>query len=119
RFVATVAQQVEWAEANVMLHAGILQAYDAGSDRLEAVGGVERVAGGAAVEGRAQARLYRTTHKVLREHPEIAEEVFGPASLIVELDDADAMAEIAATLAGQLTATIHGNAGELAQYRDL
>src|SRR5699024_677848 len=116
---STTAAQGEQTDANVMLHAGILGAYDAGSEKLDAVDGVELVASGPTAEGRAQARLYRTTQKVLQEHPEVAEEVFGPASLIIELDDAAAMTEIAATLAGQLTATIHGSAEELAQFGTL
>src|SRR5699024_5744185 len=48
-----------------------------------------------------------------------AEEVFGPVSLVIELDDADAMTTIAGTLAGQLTATIHGSDAELAQFGGL
>jgi NADP-dependent aldehyde dehydrogenase len=37
----------------------------------------------------------------------LAEEVFGPLGLIVTVRDADQMAEVAASLAGQLTCTLH------------
>src|SRR5699024_4210538 len=83
------------------------------------VAGVELVASGPAADDRAQARLYRTTQEVLQAHPEITAEVFGPVSLIVELDNSDAMPAIANALAGQLTATIHGSDQELAQYGEL
>lgn len=115
-FVAKVAEHVEQTDANVMLHAGILRAYEAGTEKLEAVNGVARVASGPAAPGRAQVRLYRTTQKVLQEHPEITEEVFGPLSLIIELEDATAMPAVANSLAGQLTATVHGSAEELGQH---
>src|SRR5699024_9779876 len=74
-FIAKTATQVEQASAGVMLHAGILGAYETGTKKLDAVDGVALVASGPAAADRAQARLYRTTQKTLQAHPEIAEEV--------------------------------------------
>lgn len=47
------------------------------------------------------------------------DEVFGPSSLIVRCDNDEQCSRLLAGLEGQLTASIHGTAAELARYSDL
>jgi NADP-dependent aldehyde dehydrogenase len=47
------------------------------------------------------------------------EEVFGPSTLVVEVDARKELLEIARRLEGQLTATVHAAEGEIEEYRDL
>jgi 2,5-dioxopentanoate dehydrogenase len=47
------------------------------------------------------------------------EEIFGPTTLLVNCGSPAELAEIARSLPGQLTATIHGTEEDLAQYHDL
>lgn len=49
----------------------------------------------------------------------LAEEVFGPFSLIVTVPSLDALASVARRLEGQLTATLHGTPQDLAAARGL
>ncbi|MDH3649695.1 MAG: aldehyde dehydrogenase (NADP(+)), partial [Saprospiraceae bacterium] len=51
--------------------------------------------------------------------PEIAEEVFGPSSVIVQADSKDELIHAAELLEGHLTATLHAAEGELDEYREL
>lgn len=51
--------------------------------------------------------------------PNLSEEVFGPATVIVYSGDVDHMVEIARSLEGQLTASIHGIDEDLAEYAGL
>jgi 2,5-dioxopentanoate dehydrogenase len=50
---------------------------------------------------------------------ELGEEVFGPATLLVTHNNREEMLEIARTLEGHLTATIHGTADDLGEHADL
>jgi alpha-ketoglutaric semialdehyde dehydrogenase len=54
----------------------------------------------------------------LRE-PELGEEVFGPATLVVSCGSREQMMEIARGLHGHLTATLHGTDEDLREYREL
>ena len=49
---------------------------------------------------------FTTSGKEWLAHPELAEEVFGPAGVIVRSSDAEEMQTIARNLGGQLTATV-------------
>ncbi|MCC9621092.1 aldehyde dehydrogenase (NADP(+)) [Thalassospira sp. MA62] len=51
--------------------------------------------------------VFRTTAAEWQANPELAEEMFGPAGIIVECETIDEMLALSATLIGQLTATIH------------
>ena len=54
----------------------------------------------------------------LRE-PELSEEVFGPATLVVSYGTREEMLRIARGLKGHLTATLHGTDEDLHEYREL
>jgi NADP-dependent aldehyde dehydrogenase len=57
----------------------------------------------------AAAVLLKTDSRTFRSHPVLEQEVFGPASLLVECDHHDDLLAAAAHLKGQLTATIQGS----------
>ena len=63
--------------------------------------------------------LFQSTTDIARKHPEILEEIFGPATLAIVAENTADMIEFIQTLPGQLTATIHGEANELANSVDL
>ncbi len=119
RFCAALGAAAQEQAAQPMLHDGILSTYEAGTQRVAAAEGVQPVAAGADVEGRAAAHVFRVGREAFAANPQLAEEVFGPTGLIVELDEVGQMPEVAQALAGQLTATVHGEADELAAQADL
>lgn len=115
RFCAELGQAAREQAGQAMLHAGILSAYAAGTERLGQASGVREVGSGRAEAGRAAAHVYRVSAEAFAADAGLAEEVFGPSGLIVELDSAQQMVSMAQALAGQLTATVHGEAGELSE----
>jgi NADP-dependent aldehyde dehydrogenase len=50
---------------------------------------------------------------------ELDEEIFGPATLLIRSNDHEQLIEIARSLEGQLTASIHGTEQDLIEYADL
>ncbi len=63
--------------------------------------------------------LWKTEGKYFMEVPNLLEEVFGPSTLAVELDDREKLLQAADHLEGQLTATIHAGEGEIEEYPEL
>lgn len=117
-FLTALAAGVRAAPCGTMLTPGIRAAFLANQQRLLGAEGVTlwaSAAGEPATE-RHEARpvVARTTAGRFLARPELAEEAFGPFTLVVEAPDPDALAACAAALAGQLTATLHGTAGDLA-----
>ncbi|MEX0431284.1 aldehyde dehydrogenase (NADP(+)) [Spiribacter insolitus] len=113
-FCETLAGAVEGMTATPMLHGGILSAYEAGCTRLEGTVGVERLAAGGSADHHAQARAYRTDFEHFRADPALAEEVFGPVTLVVTLESMAELQAAADNLQGQLTAGIHATEAEAA-----
>lgn len=117
-----LAEGLDVAEPGTMLHPNIRRAYDAGLTRLAAVQGVEplgSVASNGDGPGHTPAVLHRTDAKTLLAHSELAEEVFGPSTLLVTCrDDAELLA-VAEALEGQLTATLHATTADLERWPSL
>ncbi len=108
RFAQAAADAMRSAPAGTMLHASIAQAYAQGAARLRAVECVEVLAEGA--EGSAAAGrslLCRTTAQQYLREPQLSEEVFGPASLLVSCASTAEILLAAEALEGQLTCTVH------------
>jgi alpha-ketoglutaric semialdehyde dehydrogenase len=63
--------------------------------------------------------LFTTGAREFVAHPDLAAEVFGPATLVVSCGRKEEMLEIARGLHGHLTATVHGTEEDLREYREL
>ena len=120
-FVATAAEALTAAQPQVMLTAGIHEAYNKGVDALSAHNSVARVAQG--VEGTGctlgRAALFRTDAEQFMADPAIGHEVFGAASIIVTARDLDQVALLLESLEGQLTATLQLDATDIPAARAL
>ncbi len=127
RFKAAAAAALAAKESAVMLTQGIHSAYCSGVQRLanapgvrELVRGKGKAAAGAGDQGfAAQAALFSTEARHLLDQPELEQEVFGPAGLLVACRDITDMRAIAEHLEGQLTATLHLDASDHAEARQL
>lgn len=121
-FVEQFAALMKGAVPGTMLYAGLRDSYDEGVKRFSAVPGV-RVAARSSTPPESQKTqaaptLFAADAKTYLATAAIREELFGPASLVVT-GGPDALEQIAATLDGHLTATIHGTAKDLEDHRDL
>ncbi len=67
----------------------------------------------------ATATLFATNVQSFLTTPELADEIFGPATLLIENASREALLEVARNLDGHLTATIHGTEQDLQEHADL
>ena len=108
RFIAAAGKALADMPAATMLTPGIAAAYRRGVNAIAGHDSVQSVARGhAANDLTAQAGLFVTTADAFLAHPELQDEIFGAASLIVRCPNLAAIATVIDALEGQLTAAIH------------
>jgi 2,5-dioxopentanoate dehydrogenase len=122
-FKTQLKNQFEKTNGGTMLATNIAAAFHSGMQHQASVNGVEELAKGQDVTGTAgnsaQPVLLATAANVLQKNPSLSEEIFGPASIAVNVHSKEEMLEMAANLSGHLTATVFGNDEELPQYKEL
>ena len=120
RFCSAAQAAVAGKAASTMLNAGIHKAFCHGTGLWKEDAGVHALAvGGEAVAGAGQASLFRTTAGHSLTSPHLLEEVFGPATLLIECSDQSEMLAVARYVDGQLTATMHMEDADTALARRL
>lgn len=115
RLIAEVAPQT-------MLHTGIRDLYQKGAERLTQQPGVAVASRNAAVESektQGGSVVFSTDAEAFLDNPVLGEEVFGPATLMVQCDTIADMERVARNLHGQLTASLHGTPEDLKQAKTL
>lgn len=118
-FAEDVCRYLLDVEPQTMLTKDIAAAFRSGRARVAAGKGVRPVLTTTS-EGRAASPiLLRVSASDWLADPSLAEEVFGPLGLLVVADSEEQMAEVAASLNGQLTATLHLDAEDNALARRL
>jgi NADP-dependent aldehyde dehydrogenase len=103
-----LAGRVAAAPARTMLTPGIHRAYVQNLARQQEAG-ARRVAEGAMAAGPndGQAALAEVDGDAFLATPALAEEVFGPAALLVRVRDLDQLVQVARSFHGQLSAAVH------------
>lgn len=123
RLAAGLRDRIGAAGSGTMLYPGIGAGYRAGVEALRASGAVRVLAEGAAGaepdEAMGRPIVFTTAARAFLDHPQLQEEVFGPASLLVEASSAEELEEVARGLDGQLTASIHGTPEDLLRHAGL
>jgi len=113
-FTSAVSDALATVGAQTMLTGGIAAAYRAGRDRIAGSRGVQEVLTSMCDLRSATPCLYAVTGRDWLANQELGEEVFGPLGLIVRVADAEEMKVLAHSLQGQLTCTLHLDAGDAA-----
>ena len=120
-FLERLVENLDAVPQESLVHRGIKENFLAGLHRLLSVDGVrQRRPLDEALEGcRVSPVLLQTSADVFRSAPELSEEVFGPAALVVLCRSVSEMLAAAESLPGQLTASVHGRVDELEGARVL
>ncbi|MEX2171233.1 MAG: aldehyde dehydrogenase (NADP(+)) [Pirellulales bacterium] len=116
-----LSQLIRETAPGVMLHAGIAANYARGVERLQNQSAVRTLAG-AATAGSAStagAVLFETDVDAFLSDKTLADEVFGPATLLVRYQTMDELLAVARNLPGQLTVAIHGDEQDLLNAAEL
>jgi len=106
-FIDDAMAALEKKEAQTMLTAGMAAAYADGIAHRDG-SGAQRIATGKESEMASGAlpALYRVSAEQFLATPQLADEIFGPTSVIVVCANEDEMIAVARQLEGQLTATL-------------
>lgn len=118
-FVASAKEELATVSAQTMLTDGMAETYRAGAKRVAATSGVKEVLTTSCDLRNATPYLFETTGENWLSNHELGEEVFGPLGLVVRVKDVAEMRTIAKALEGQLTCTLHLDAGDAADARSL
>lgn len=106
--LAALAEKLDHAPAGRMLYPALQRAYAEGIEQHLAQDGVEKRTAAEPTGGlEARPVLLVAGADAFAGHPRLQEEVFGPVTLAVKCADERAMARLAESLEGQLTATVH------------
>lgn len=111
-FVEAAKQALTETGPQTMLNDSIATAYRAGRDRLAGTTAVRDVLTSVCDMRNATPCLFETTGNDWLANHALGEEVFGPLGLVVRSSGADQMQDIARSLDGQLTATLHLDDGD-------
>ncbi|WP_448089875.1 aldehyde dehydrogenase (NADP(+)) [Pseudomonas azerbaijanoccidentalis] len=116
RFAQLMADQ----PAQTMLNAGTLKSYGAGLKHIAGHGRVSHLAGQPQGERQAQPQLFKADVQLLLDgDPLLQEEIFGPATVLVEVDDPQQLRALLDSLHGQLTATLIAEPADLERFGEL
>ncbi|UFH49872.1 aldehyde dehydrogenase (NADP(+)) [Pseudomonas sp. KNUC1026] len=117
-FVEQLGAAIAAQGPQTMLNAGGLRSYGKGVHHLHDHPGITHLAGNAQEGNQAQAQLFKADVSVLLEgDPLLQEEVFGPTTVLIEVEDDAQLKQALQALRGQLTATLIGEPGDLEAYR--
>ena len=116
-FVDRLASLMADTAPCTMLHSGIRQAYVAGLQSRQNVAQVEEIVSSDVNSGAGDCDsgtvLFQTTAEVYLRSERLADEVFGPSTLLVRYENHDQLRALVESLEGQLTATVHASDEEL------
>jgi alpha-ketoglutaric semialdehyde dehydrogenase len=119
-FVQRFSELMADQPAQTMLNPSGLNSYCRGVESLLANSGISHLAGGIQTGNQALPQLFKADATLLIDgDPLLQEEVFGPATLVIEVADKAQLIEALQGLQGQLTATLIAEPTDLDAYADL
>lgn len=123
QFASVLAERMQEAPSAVMLTDGICQAFAGGVAKMASHPKIETLVPAADQDSQpgslASPAVFRTTIEDLMNSQDMADEVFGPATLLVTYDDRQKLIDAIGSLEGQLTATLHGTDADWTDAQDL
>jgi NADP-dependent aldehyde dehydrogenase len=119
-FIAKLGDLMAGTAEQTMLTPGIRSSYQKGvGSRLDQSGVATMAQKTAEASCAAGAALFKVDALTYMANPVLSEEIFGPTTLIVTYENDEQLLELASSLEGQLTATIHASEKELAANQEL
>ena len=119
-FIKQLASEISLKPSKTMLNSGTLKSYQQGCEALQNHPLIKALANGESIENKATAYLFQAESSLLMSGSELLqEEVFGPATVIVEVNSMEELQDGISAMHGQLTATLIGESEELAQSQVL
>ena len=119
-FIEQLAGQINEQPAQTMLNAGTLASYVKGVSHLAGHPHIQHIAGLEQHGAQARPQVFKADVRLLLEgDPVLQEEVFGPTTVVIEVEHAEQLNAAINSLHGQLTATLIGEPEDLQQFSGL
>ncbi|MEC9482916.1 MAG: aldehyde dehydrogenase (NADP(+)), partial [Halomonas sp.] len=120
RFIEALGEHIRTLPGQTMLNAGIYDNYYEHIERFKGLAGMHAMAVGPAEDNQAAAHLFKAEKALLwSQDTPLLEEIFGPSTIVVEVDGPEELVDAARLLDGQLTATVMAEEAELTHQRGL
>lgn len=110
--ISDLSTRLTGVAAQAMLSPRVASGFSSRVSEASRAGGVGLLVGGTGHDGRVTPSLLRVTLADFLRSPTLAEEIFGPAAIVVECPDAASLLGAARAVHGSLTATIWSEPGE-------
>ncbi|MCJ0777996.1 aldehyde dehydrogenase (NADP(+)) [Acinetobacter baumannii] len=106
--------------AQTMLNAGTLKSYTAGLEHLTQHQGIKHLAGNTQQGNQAQPQLLKADVELLLAGDQLLqEEIFGPTTVVIEVEDKAQLIQALQSMNGQLTATLIADEADLTEFADV
>lgn len=123
QFTEYLRARLSQAAPGIMFNSGTCRVYEEGLTRLRGHPHITTLVLGEADSGAGEAQaapaLFQADTQTFLADATLAEEVFGPATLLLTHQGPDDLLRLAHALQGNLTATVHGSDDDFAKYQDL
>ena len=119
KFIDTLAAKITQTPATTMLTSGIKKAYDKGVAYFSTL--IQSIAKGESetAPNQATSQIFQTNIAEFLNNKSLAEEVFGPSSILVDYSDKAQLIQAAKALDGHLTATVHATEKDIEEHSEL
>lgn len=121
QFLEALGGAIQECKPQTMLHAGIKKAYATGLQNILDKGDVATVGASATEAGELEGfpTVVTTSGATFVANPYLSEELFGPYSLVVVLEDKAELKSVLSALGGQLTTTLMATETDMAENTDV
>lgn len=120
QFIEKLTDIIGAKPAQTMLNAGTLESYSSGLEDLMTHEGFEHLAGQTQQGDQAQPQLFKADVELLLAGNQLLqEEIFGPATIVIEVKDKTQLIQALSSMNGQLTAALIADEADFAEFADV
>jgi len=123
QFSSQLSELVKSCPNASMLHKGIATAYANGLDRIKSTNEVKVVGHSEqapdSIKTEASCHVFEATIETYLKEAQLAEENFGPSTILLSGENEGSLKDFAESLDAQLTVTLHANENDLINFQDL
>ncbi len=120
QFIEKLTTIMDAKPAQTMLNAGTLESYSLGLEDLMTHEGFQHLAGQPQKGDQAQPQLFKADVELLLAGNQLLqEEIFGPATIVIEVKDKAQLIQALSSMNGQLTAALIADEADFAEFADV
>jgi alpha-ketoglutaric semialdehyde dehydrogenase len=120
-FYNQIKSKISEVPSGNMLNLKTKRAFDSAINKYKSLSELVELAVGLSDDtgGSSCTQLFKTSLDYFNCNPSLAEENFGPSSIIVETNSKEKLLDVARSLKGQLTVTVFGDTDDFSEYKEL